>query len=85
MHPLSWNVYGGHVANVAVLLRYGVDVNLDFDSMGEKEPVTALDVALQLTQNEEGDERFVQLEELLRKHGGKTMEELKGEKEKDEL
>lgn len=85
MHPLSWNIYGGHVANVAVLLRYGVDVNLDFDSMGEKEPVTALDVALQLTQNEEGDERFVQLEELLRKHGGKTTEELRGEKEKQEL
>jgi uncharacterized protein (UPF0276 family) len=85
MHPLSWSVYGDHVANVAVLLRYGGDVNLDFDSIAEKEPVTALDVALQLTQNDEGDERSFQLVELLRKHGGKTTEELKGERENEEL
>lgn len=77
MHPLSWNIYGGHVANVDLLLKHGADVNLDFDSMdGSKAPVTALDVVLQLTKNEEGDARFVQLEKLLRAHGAKTMKEL---------
>jgi hypothetical protein len=80
MHPLSWNIYGGHVANVDLLLKHGADVNLDFDSMGEsKTPVTALDVVIQLTQNEEGDSRFVQLEKILRDYGGKTIEELKSQ------
>jgi hypothetical protein len=77
MHPLSWNVYGGHFENIDLLLNYGADVNLDFDGMtASQAPVTALDVVLQLVQNEEGDERFVKLEALLRKHGGKTTEEL---------
>lgn len=78
MHPLSWNVYGGHVANVHLLLQYGADVNLDFDSMmaTSTSAITAMDVVLELVQNEPGDDRFVQLEQLLREHGGKTMKEL---------
>lgn len=77
MHPLSWNVYGGHIDNIDLLLKHGADVNLDFDGMGEAGAVTALDVALQLVQNEKGDDRFTKLEKILRKHGAKTTEELK--------
>lgn len=33
MHPLSWNVYGGHVDTARVLLEHGADVNLDVDWM----------------------------------------------------
>lgn len=81
MHPLSWNVYGGHVDNVRILLEYGADVNLDFDSMSEdKIPVTALDITVQLRQVEEGDERFSQVEALLRQHGALTATELQDKK-----
>jgi hypothetical protein len=79
MHPLSWNIYGGHVGNVHLLLTHGADPNLDFDGMGRsKEAVTALDLVMQLIQNEEGDTRFVQLEKMLRGNGAKTMKELLG-------
>jgi hypothetical protein len=78
MHPLSWNIYGGHVDNAALLLEYGADVNADFDSMKKEDgAVTSLDIVLQLQDNEQGDERFVQLEKLLRQHGAKTMAELR--------
>ena len=76
MHPLSWNVYGGHVDNIQVLLENGASVNLDFDSMDKRGPVTSLDVAVQLVENEAGDDRFQRIESLLRQHGGKTMKEL---------
>jgi ankyrin repeat protein len=77
MHPLSWNIYGGHVDNAALLLEYGADVNADFDSMKKEDgAVTSLDIVLQLQDNEQGDERFVQLEKVLRRFGAKTMAEL---------
>ena len=45
MHPLSWNIYGGHLENVRLLLENGADVNADFDSMDKNLPVTITDVA----------------------------------------
>lgn len=46
MTPLSWNVYGRHMANVRLLLESGANVNLDFDYMdnGKKVVVTVLDL-----------------------------------------
>lgn len=89
MHPLSWNVYGGHVDNIRLLLEHGANANLDFDSMGQPpKPVTALDVLLELQKAEQGDERFLKMEELLKTYGAKTMQELNAEKGasgKDEL
>lgn len=86
MHPLSWNVYGGHLANIELLLEAGADINLDFDSMkAENTPVTALDVLLELLKNENGDERFVKMEKIFRKNGAKTMEEVLKSKEEGEL
>lgn len=76
MHPLSWNVYGGHYDTIALLLKHGANVNLPFDGMGDSGPVTALDVVLQLVENEAGDDRFAKIEKLLREHGAKTMKEL---------
>ena len=97
MHPLSWNVYGGHYDNVQLLLEYGADVNLDFDGMGSSRSskgtdeekndvaVTALDIAIALTKNEQDvDERFVKIEQLLRKHGGITIEEVRRKKSTEE-
>ena len=83
MHPLSWNVYGGHLGNIELLLEAGADINLDFDSMGAvTTPVTSLDVIQELLQREEGDERFVAIEKVFSKYGAKTMEEvLKGKEE----
>eukprot|EP00980_Cylindrotheca_fusiformis_P003339 scaffold746_cov123-Cylindrotheca_fusiformis.AAC.27 len=81
MHPLSWNVYGGHVDNVRLLLEYGADPNLDFDSMSEnKIPVTVMDIVFQLQGVEEGDDRFTQLDTLLRKFGALTSKELEDKK-----
>lgn len=77
MHPLSWNVYGGHLENIELLLEHGADVDLDFDSMKEEGvSVTSLDVLLELLINEPGDERFAGIETVFRKHGAKTMEQM---------
>mmetsp|Transcript_14662 Transcript_14662/g.25405 ORF Transcript_14662/g.25405 Transcript_14662/m.25405 type:complete len:233 (-) Transcript_14662:213-911(-) len=85
MHPLSWNIYGGHVENIQLLLEFGANVNLDFDSMKHtNDPVTALDVLLELQQNEAGDERFVNIEKVLREYGAKTMKEVMNDKEEKE-
>lgn len=88
MHPLSWNVYGGHLENIRLLLENGADVNLDFDSMTQPTcPVAILDVLFELQTAEGGDERVVEMEKLLREYGAKTIKELreKGDKETDEL
>jgi hypothetical protein len=59
MHPLSWNVYGGHVETARALLQGGADVNLDIDHMiRPTEKVTVLDLVLAMLQgyDEDGDE-----------------------------
>ena len=77
MHPLSWNVYAGHLENIQLLLEHGADVNMDFDSMTQPPtPVTVLDVLYDLQKAEQGDQRFVEMEALLKKNGAKTMKEL---------
>jgi len=87
MHPLSWNVYGGHLDNIELLLEFGADINLDFDSMkGDGVAVTSLDVLLELLKNEKGDGRFVAIEKVFKKYGAKTMDQLKNQQEgKEEL
>ena len=87
MHPLSWNVYGGHVDNIKLLLEHGADVNLDFDSMkSDNAIVTSLDVLLELLKNEAGDERFVAIEKVFEQHGAKTMKQIRNEQQsKEEL
>ena len=85
MHPLSWNVYGGHLANIELLLDNGADINLDFDSMMDNEPVTSLDVLRELLKNEAGDERFVAIEKVFTKHEAKTMKEVLQAKGAEEL
>ncbi len=86
MHPLSWNVYGGHLANIELLLENGADVNLDFDSMMvDNAPVTSLDVLKELLKNEAGDDRFVAIEKVFRKHGAKTIAEVLQSKGTEEL
>jgi ankyrin repeat protein len=87
MHPLSWNIYAGHYDNIELLLKHGADVNLDFDGMGgeDADAVTAMDVIAQLKVAEEGDDRFVKLEGLLKMHGGMTRAEwLKKQQQNDE-
>jgi len=41
--------------------------------------VTVLDVLYDLQQAEEGDQRFMDMEALLKNHGAKTMKELRQE------
>eukprot|EP00546_Thalassionema_frauenfeldii_P014210 CAMPEP_0178911948 /NCGR_PEP_ID=MMETSP0786-20121207/9983_1 /TAXON_ID=186022 /ORGANISM="Thalassionema frauenfeldii, Strain CCMP 1798" /LENGTH=200 /DNA_ID=CAMNT_0020584461 /DNA_START=138 /DNA_END=740 /DNA_ORIENTATION=+ len=76
MHPLSWNVYGGHVETAQVLLEKGANVNLDFDSMGQPPTkVTALDICTQIMENNDA-EMFVKMKELLLQYGAKLYSEL---------
>ena len=83
MHPLAWNVYGGHVENVRVLLEEGrADVNLDYDD-AKGLPITVLDTILDIAPDEKSDkpglERFYKLKELLLKHGAKQYKDLQNE------
>lgn len=88
MHPLSWNVYGGHLQNVRVLLEEGkANVNLDYDSNGS--PVTVLDTVLGIVPEEKSDdprdERWYELKDLLLKHGAKQYKDLNLQNDKKEL
>jgi len=80
MHPLSWNVYGGHYENVKLLLEHGAEVNADVDS-GDGSIITVLDANQKfLGYNGEPSpqiERFEKIQKLLLAHGAKTYEELK--------
>ena len=81
MHPLSWNVFGGHLENIQLLLDHKANVNADFDTMVNQKPipVTALDIALQLEQNsDDEDGAFAAMVTMLKKYGAKTIKELTG-------
>ncbi len=86
MHPLSWNVYGGHVTNVRLLLEHGADPNLDVDPMETgAAPETVLDIVQRIigafdenyNDNDQRNEdsrytAFREIEELLLKYGAKN-------------
>mmetsp|Transcript_19979 Transcript_19979/g.20295 ORF Transcript_19979/g.20295 Transcript_19979/m.20295 type:complete len:82 (-) Transcript_19979:405-650(-) len=78
MHPLSWNVYGGHFENVVLLLEAGAEINADFDYIvgadAEKKKVTVLDIAEQVV--DDGRDGFQQTYELLVSKGGKKWVDL---------
>jgi len=84
MHPLSWNVYGGHADSVKILLEKGASVNADFDYMMDniKKPVTVLDIVLRmLKQDVQGEgsdeylEPFRRTRDILLQYGAKTYDE----------
>ena len=65
--PLHWAAFSGHKQTVELLITKGAEVNaIDFEFAA-----TPLDVTISLNHTETAD--------LLRKHGGKTGEELKAE------
>ena len=80
MHPLSWNLFHGHVGNAKLLLEGGADVNADFDHMGTQTPVTSLDIVEEiLSKMSDTDERlpeFNELKDLLIKHGAMRIADL---------
>eukprot|EP00527_Entomoneis_sp_CCMP2396_P008052 CAMPEP_0198154584 /NCGR_PEP_ID=MMETSP1443-20131203/68675_1 /TAXON_ID=186043 /ORGANISM="Entomoneis sp., Strain CCMP2396" /LENGTH=224 /DNA_ID=CAMNT_0043821265 /DNA_START=116 /DNA_END=790 /DNA_ORIENTATION=+ len=99
MHPLSWNVFAGHVDTAKVLLEHGADVNLDFDAGGGSNTstttiITAMDVVNQIlganaNDNENdgsgssGMEPFQKMKALLQSYNGKTWVELQAAKDKE--
>ena len=68
--PLSNAAYFGHKEVVELLITNGADVNAKFDGR------TPLDFA---THPDNPNKNKAELADLLRKHGGKTGEELKAE------
>ena len=85
MTPLSWNVFAGHVETARVLLEFGADPNLDFDSGREAGvKLTVLDVLddiLPAESDEAGDrpkelERFFEMKTLLGKYNAKRYQDL---------
>ena len=58
MHPLSWNVYGGHVETARVLLEYGANVNLDVDWLRSRvyDEATSLDLLLDILPDQPSDD-----------------------------
>ena len=79
MHPLSWNVYGGHYENIKLLLENGAEVNADVDS-GDGAVITVLDANLKFLdpQSDPGPykERNEKIHKLLLEHGAKIYAEL---------
>ena len=80
MHPLSWNVYGGHYKSAILLLDAGADIDADFDkSMEEDIKLTVLDVAEEIAsqQTDQTEQNpFVQTSKLLKERGAKKYSEL---------
>ena len=80
MHPLSWNVYGGHYKSAILLLDAGADIDADFDkSMEEDIKLTVLDVAEEIAsqQTDKTDQNsFVQTYTILKERGAKKYSEL---------
>ena len=69
--PLHVAAYNGHKEIVVLLIDAGADVNAQ-DVLGSNKGKTPLNAA--------NEENHTELADLLRKHGGKTGEELKAEK-----
>ena len=86
MHPLSWNVYGGHVETAKILLENGALVNLDFDSMGSQpRKVTCMDILLDILESDPKAEdphmeKYRRMKTLLLEHGAKRFEEISNAK-----
>ena len=70
--PLHFAAMGGHTEIADYLISNKVNINLE-DDRG----LTALGIAEISVEMEMGDQRRVKMADLLRKHGGKTGEELK--------
>jgi hypothetical protein len=84
MHPLSWNVYGGHVETATILLEGGADVNLDVDDMyNPSQPVTVLDLIEYTLDVDHIDKRFQQVKDLLLKFGAKRYKDLSKQVDED--
>ena len=84
MHPLSWNVYGGHLETAAILLEGGADVNLDVDNMyNPSQPVTVLDLIEYTLDVGHIDKRFQQVKDLLLRFGAKRYKDLSKQVDED--
>lgn len=97
MHPLSWNVYGGHVEVAKLLLQNGADVNLDVDKMdysGGK--ITVLDILENILQgtkasenggdgNSSSNSQYYQMKSLLTQYNAKRYSELESGLDGSEL
>lgn len=82
MHPLSWNVYGGHHEIVRLLLKHGANLNDDIDSMYDQGgKITVLDLAEQLLdawkEEPDGGPTPIQLTyDIIVANGGKKYQDL---------
>ena len=72
MHPLSWNTFYGRHDVIELLLKYGANVNADFDLDAKGQKGTVLDAAEQIllgADDREDRERFVKTRNVLVKNG----------------
>jgi hypothetical protein len=92
MHPLSWNVYGGHVETARVLLQHGAQVNADFDHLvkenGRTKPITVLDMVSDVIGTDAGSkepsphlQKYYQMRDLLLEHDAKRYSDLQKNQE----
>ena len=78
--PLISAVLGGHKELAELLIANGADVNAKVEA-GDYKGQTPLDLAEEVDEDDSPEDKAVKKEiyDLLRKHGGKTSEELKAE------
>ncbi len=78
MTPLAWHVYAGNLDIVRLLLDNGADINLEFDLDESGKKGTVMNVSTMLNKSKDPqnnkDDPFVKVHELLIERGGKTYE-----------
>jgi ankyrin repeat protein len=78
--PLNYAVWKGHKEIVELLIDKGADVNAKIEKTGDEVGLTSTEIFLVLTPLDWAiEDNHTEIADLLRKHGGKTGEELKAE------
>ena len=77
---MHYAAYSGQKEVAELLIAKGADVNAKFEKTGDEVGLTSIEIFLVVTPLDWAiEDNHTEIADLLRKHGGKTGEELKAE------